>query len=106
MVDDKSFTLGHLVGRRRNEHGAARPVVRKRPKMPSTPWRVAATICFLAGATIAWAVSQSAPGATIVVRTVLGGLFGLAIGMYIVETVWERKLRRDAAPTSPIGRRR
>jgi uncharacterized membrane protein YccC len=69
--------------------------------MPSTPWRIWAVLTFTFGALFSWAVSQSAGGATIVVRTVLGGLFGLAIGMYIVETVWARLRLARTRPTDP-----
>jgi hypothetical protein len=105
MVDERSFLFGYFFARRNAKPWKAGP--RKRPKMPSTPWRVWAVICIAVGATLSWAVSQDADTATIVVRTVLGGVFGMAIGMYVVETVWEKRFHgRHDPPTSPIGRRR
>jgi hypothetical protein len=99
MDDQRSFLLGFLTGKRQAQRRPDKPFVRKRPKMPSRPWRIAALTCFVAGAALAWAVSRNAPGATVVLRTVLGGLFGLAVGMYIVEALWERYVHRRAPVT-------
>jgi hypothetical protein len=103
--NDERSAVASFLARTYAKPWTARP--HTHPKMPARLWRIWAVITIAAGATFSWAVSQSAPTATIVVRTVLGGVFGLAIGMYIVETVWERRLhRRNEVPTSPIGGRR
>lgn len=84
---------------------AARPFGRKRPKMPSAPWRAAAVICFTIGALVTWLVFRD--GDAILLRVLAGGLVGFVVGMIAVETVWERRLHRDAeVPPSPIGPRR
>ncbi len=72
-----------------------------RPRMPTTAWRIWAVVTAATGALVSWAVSRSAGDATIVVRTVLGAMFGLAIGMYVVEQVWARWFHHRASPTRP-----
>lgn len=105
MSRDDESAFASLLARRHAK--PRRAGTRTRPKMPSRPWRFWAVVCIAVGATLAWAVSQSAPTATIVVRTIFGGVFGLAIGMYVVEAIWDRRFHgRRQQPSSPIGPRR
>lgn len=102
-MGDDGFALGYLL-RRRSGRKPWRPGPRKRPKMPSTLWRFWAVVTFVAGATIAYALFGDTDAAWL--RVGFGGLVGFAIGMYVVETVWERREARRRPPTSPIGPRR
>lgn len=80
-----------------------RSLARVRPRrhadMPAATWRLWAVLTVLVGAGLSWGVSLSADTPTIVVRSVLGGVFGLAIGMYVVERLWERRSGRLVSDT-------
>lgn len=103
MEHDKRFRFSQIYLRRRFE--PSQPWERKRPKMPSGPWRLAAVICFSLGAAASWMLFRDTSAATI--RTIAGGVAGFVVGMYIVETLWERRYHgRGDAPPSPIGKRR
>jgi len=69
--------------------------------MPSTPWRVAAACCTLTGGIIGWLLFAGAP-----IRVAACAVAGFVVGMYVVETVWERRLARAEPPPGPIGPRR
>ena len=81
--------LGFLTGRRRRNRGA--PVKSDRPTMPSTSWRIAAVACIGVGAFVAWLLFRNT--SVVALRVIAGGIVGFLVGMYIVETVWERRLR-------------
>jgi membrane associated rhomboid family serine protease len=66
---------------------------RKRPKMPSKPWRLAAVCCIAIGAIGAWLLFRGSD--TVALRAAVGGAIGFVVGMYIVETVWERRVARS-----------
>jgi hypothetical protein len=89
-MEERSFVLGYFVGRRGFRRWTGR--ARTRPKMPSAAWRTAAVLCTAAGVALAWAVFGSDAG----LRMIGGGVVGFVLGMYLVETVWER--RRPMAP--------
>jgi len=101
MADDR-FLFGYLFGRRHAAPWTAGP--RKRPKMPSAPWRVAALCCALAGAAIGWLLFGGDDAE--VLRIAACAVVGFVIGMYVVETVWERRRARSEPPAGPIGPRR
>lgn len=104
-MPDNRFLFGYFSAKRSATPWRAGP--RTHPKMPSRPWRTAAVICTLVGAAGAWLLFRNGDSGALVLRVIVGGLAGLAIGMYVVETVWERRTRRRlASPPSPIGRRR
>ncbi len=78
---DERFLFGYLFGRRHATPWKAGP--RKRPKMPSTPWRIAAMCCALTGGLIGWLLfggSGSAP-----IRIAACAAAGFVIGMNVVE---------------------
>ncbi|MDJ0767220.1 MAG: hypothetical protein QNJ12_00445 [Ilumatobacter sp.] len=103
MSDDQQFRFRQIYVRNRMQ--PSKPFERTRPKMPSGPWRAAAVICFLVGAGVAWLLFGDSNAA--VLRVLFGGLVGFAVGMYVVEGVWERWYwRRHDPPASPIGPRR
>lgn len=77
--------------------------VRTRPKMPSGAWRVAAVACTAVGALVAWLIFRNS--GALGWRMVAGAGVGFAVGIYVVETMWERRARSTAAD-GPIGRRR
>lgn len=101
-----SGIMGFWIAKRMRENGVDQPFERKRPKMPSTAWRASAAICFAIGATVAWLLFRDS--SVVVLRMLAGGLVVFVIGMYAIETVWERGQQRapTPTPTSPIGKRR
>ena len=99
------FIFGYFFARRFAKPW--KPGPRTHPKMPSRPWRLAAVVSFSIGAMGAWLLFRHHDSGALVLRVLIGGLIGFVIGMYVVETVWERRRReREAAAPSPIGRRR
>lgn len=100
------FLFGYFFARRFSKQG--QPRQRKYPKMPSGAWRIAASICISIGAGVSWLLFRHADSGALAARIIVGALAGLVIGMYIVETIWERRRRRESsgAAASPIGRRR
>jgi hypothetical protein len=86
-----------------------KPGPRRHPKMPSGPWRMAAIACLTIGALASWLVFRDGDTGRLVVRMIGGAVAVFVVGMYAVETVYERRLRRraaEAAAPSPIGKRR
>jgi len=85
-----------------------KPGPRKHPKMPSGPWRAAALACLSIGALVAWLLFRNGDSGALLLRVIVGALVVFVIGMYIVETIWERReqRRQNAPPPSPIGPRR
>lgn len=67
--------------------------------MPSTRWRVWAIVCFAAGALAGALVFGS--GGAVLLRILLGGGLGMAIGMIVVEAMWERRHRTHDEPRAP-----
>lgn len=97
------FIVGYLFGRRGGLTGW-RGRERTRPKMPAGSWRLAAVLCITAGAIAAW-LSFGQSG-NLGWRMVGGGAIGFVVGMYVVESVWERRqYARNDVPSTPIGRR-
>ena len=77
-----------------------------RPTMSSAAWRRWAIVCVLVGAIAGVLVARALDRLTVQVAF-LGALLGFLIGMYIVETIWERRYAHRADdPPSPIGKRR
>lgn len=99
-MGDHRFLVGYLFGRRGFKRWTGRE--RTRPKMPSGPWRAAALLCTAAGVLVAWLITHGSDA--VVWRMVAGGVLGFAIGMYVVETVWERRVAARSE-TGPIGPR-
>lgn len=99
------FLFGYFFARRFAK--PSKREARKYPKMPSGPWRIAAVICVATGAALSWLLFRNGNSGILAIRVVFGGLVGLVIGMYVVETVWERRRRphESGAPVSPIGPR-
>ncbi len=95
-----NFFLGYLLGRRGSEPWTGRE--RTRPKMPSGPWRAAALLCTATGVLAAWLIFRGS--SAIGWRMVAGGVVGFAVGMYIVETIWERRVAARSHD-GPIGPR-
>lgn len=69
--------------------------------MPSRPWRVAAALSFAIGAAIAWVLFRDS--SVVLLRVIVGGLVGMGIGLYLVETIWERKVDRSTEPALPLS---
>jgi purine-cytosine permease-like protein len=88
VVDQQSFWIGFLTGRRRAQRGSDRPFVRTRPKMPSTPWRIAA----VASVALGMLVAALVPAGSLLPNLIVGAVVGFVVGMYVVETVWERRV--------------
>ncbi len=63
-----------------------------RPTMPKARWRALAALCFVVGA-VAGALLVDDGGRRVLVSG-FGGLVALAVGMYVIETVWERRRAR------------
>ncbi len=99
-MGDGNFVAGYFFGRRRFKRWTGRE--RTRPKMPAGPWRAAALLCTSAGVLVAWLIFRDSDAVTW--RLVAGGAIGFAVGMYVVESVWERRLSARA-DTGPIGPR-
>lgn len=95
------FIFGYFFARRFAKPWKGRE--RTRPKMPSTPWRVAAVCCIATGALLAWLIFRGSDA--VVIRTIFGGVVGLVVGMILVETIWERRVAARE-PGGPIGPRR
>ena len=97
MVDQNSFILGYLLGRK----GAGKPdqpFVSTRPTMPKGRWRMLAVLCFLVPATVTLLVTSASNGTW---GYALGaGVLGVVIGMYTLETIWERQHPDDRPPGS------
>jgi hypothetical protein len=99
------FIFGYFFARRLAKPW--KPGPRTHPKMPARPWRLAAGLSFSIGMLAAWLLFRDNDPGALVLRVLVGGLIGFVIGMYVVESVWERRRReRVAVETSPIGRRR
>lgn len=94
------FLVGYFFGRRGFKRWTGRE--RTRPKMPSGPWRASALLCTAAGVLVAWLIfGRSDAGGW---RLVAGGVVGFAVGMYVVESIWERR-HAARSEAGPIGRR-
>ena len=97
------FIVGYFFGRRGFRRWTGRQ--RTRPKMASRPWRLAAVLCTIAGMLLAWLLFRSS--GALGWRLVGGAGLGFAVGMYAVESVWERRLHRrtaDQVGDGPTGR--
>lgn len=94
------FIVGYLFGRRGFKRWTGRE--RTRPKMPAGPWRAAALLCIAAGVLVAWSIFRGS--SSVGWRMVAGGVVGFAVGMYVVESIWERRVAARA-DSGPIGRR-
>ncbi len=94
------FIVGYLFGRRGFKRWTGRE--RTRPKMPSGPWRAAALLCTAAGVLVAWLLFRGS--GPVGWRMVAGGVVGFAVGMYIVESIWERRVAARSHD-GPIGPR-
>lgn len=72
-----------------------------RPTMPRSQWRPLAALCFAVGAIVGGFIGGD--GGRAVLLAVVGGLIGLVVGMYVIETIWERRRARrlGGAPGSP-----
>lgn len=99
-MPDRDFVTGYFFGRRRFKRWTGRE--RTRPKMPSGPWRAAALLCTAAGALVAWLLFRES--SSVGWRMVAGGVVGFAVGMYIVESIWERRVAARSHD-GPIGPR-
>ena len=106
MMADENSILRYFLARRFAQPW--KPGPRKHPKMPSTSWRLAAVACTATGAALFWLLFRGGDSGALPLRIGAGGVVGLVVGMYLVETVWERRRRGGRAdpPASPIGRRR
>lgn len=94
------FILGYLLGRRGPKRWRGRE--RTRPKMPAAAWRAWAIVCIGSGVLIAWLLFSGS--SSLGWRMVAGGIVGFLVGMYLVETIWERRIRATAEH-GPIGPR-
>lgn len=65
---------------------------KKYPSMPRSQWRVLAAICFAVGAVIG-ALAVGGDSGRVVIAAVVGGLLGIAVGMWTIETLWLRRRR-------------
>ena len=103
---DRDFIFGYFFAKR--SATPWKPGPRRHPKMRSTTWRLAAVACTVIGAALFWLLFRGGDSGALVLRIGAGGVVGLVVGMYLVETVWERRRRgrQDDPPASPIGRRR
>lgn len=99
-MSDRNFIFGYFFARRHATPWKQRE--RTRPKMPSTPWRLSALASVAIGVLAAWLLFRGA--SSIGWRMVAGGVAGFVVGMYIVESIWERRLRAAEA-AGPIGKR-
>ncbi len=89
--------LGYFVARRFAKPW--KPGPRKHPKMPRGPWWIASIVCFLVGTAIGIAIfGQDGAG---LVRAIACGVGGWVIGMFVVETVWERRSGSSSVPGPP-----
>ena len=97
MVDQNSFILGYLLGRK----GAGKPdqpFVSTRPTMPKGRWRMLAVVCFVLPAVVTLLLASTSDA--VWGFALVAGLAGLVIGMYIFETIWERQHPDDRPPGS------
>lgn len=95
------FRFGYFFARRSAKPWKGRE--RTRPKMPSGPWRAAAISCMALGVLVAWLLFRASDSAGW--RMFAGGVIGLIAGMYVVETIWERRVSARERQ-GPIGPRR
>lgn len=95
------FIVGYLFGRRGARRWRGRE--RTRPKMPSSTWRAWAIVCVGTGVLGAWLLFRDSDA--LGWRMLAGGTVGFVLGMYVVETVWERRVGA-AAERDPIVARR
>lgn len=102
MSDDRNFMFGYFFARRFAKPW--KPGPRRHPKMPSRPWRIAALVCFATGFVATWAVFRDSNAVWL--RALFGGVVAMAVGLYVVETLWERRLHAKSVPPPVIGRRR
>lgn len=100
-MPDNDFTFAYFFARRHAKRW--KPRERTRPKMASAAWRFSALACTIIGALGAWLVFRNS--GALGWRVFAGGVVGFVIGMYVVETIWERRLR-STEPAGPIGPRR
>lgn len=78
----------------------SKPPVAKRPRMPRPLWWTWAVVLFGAGALLTWTIVDDTDVA--VLRIIAGGLGFVVVGMLIVETIWERRRKRNDPPDGPI----
>ena len=98
-MTDRDFLFGYFFARRSAKPW--KPGPRKHPKMPSTSWRLAALACTAIGAALFWLLFRGGDSRALMLRIGAGGVVGLVVGMYLVETVWEHRRRR--APGRSTG---
>ena len=83
-----NFMFAYLL-RKKGSKGWRTPE-RVTPKMPSILWRVAAVCCAALGAVLAWLIFRGS--AATGWRMVGGAIVGFVVGMYAVESIWERRI--------------
>ena len=77
-----------------------RKIVAKRPRMPRMLWWTWALVLFGAGALLTWSLVGDTDNG--VLRIIAGGFGFVVVGMIIVETIWERRRKRNDPPNGPI----
>lgn len=93
------MTFMHVNGRG-GRYGGEYRASKRYPSMPRAQWRRLAAICFAIGAALA-AILIGNEGARTLAGAVFGGLIAVAIGMYLIETVWLRRRAHHAVGTAP-----
>lgn len=88
--DNAFYALRHL---RRRAGWTSKLTPSTRPTMPKSQWRPLAALCFAIGAAIGALLVGDDGGRTVLVA-IVGGLIGVTIGMYGIETIWERRRAR------------
>ena len=69
--------------------------------MPSRPWRLVAVRCTMAGLLVAWLLFRDS--GALGWRLVAGAALGFAAGMYVVESIRERRLHHRAGDRIGAG---
>lgn len=87
-----AFYAAWWVTRRRGRRGIT-ITPSTRPTMPKAQWRSLAAICFAVGAVVG-ALIPAGSNDVLVLRAIVVGLIGVAVGMYVIETIWERRRRQ------------
>lgn len=100
---DDSFLFGYFFARRHATRWNGR--ARTRPTMPSRAWWSAALTVTAVGALIGVALALGL-GWNPLRWAVIVGIVGFGGGMYVVETIWERRVAEvGSQPDGPIGPR-